>query len=64
MKKLCILITLAVFTLGSAGLTGCQKKETPTDKDSMDSKQQEDQPAEHPATDKPDADKPMDHPAH
>ena len=59
MKKVWILITLAVVVLVSAGLTSCKKKEGPVSKDTVEKKVDEAKNTEHPASDKP-----KDHPAH
>lgn len=63
MKKIMILIIGAVFFLGSAGLTGCQKKEKASDEATMGEKQEQAKSTETPA-EKPEDQKPKDHPAH
>ena len=59
MKKVWILIALAVVVWVSAGLTGCQKKEKATGTEAMETMKEEAMTAEKAATSKP-----KDHPAH
>jgi hypothetical protein len=59
MKKVWIVITLAVFVLVSTGMTSCKKKEEAPGTETLEKKTEEAKQAEKPA----DA-KPKDHPAH